>query len=106
MALKKTVLNMGRQMGKSNFAQIARYLENYMKTALKLKIQWVEKGRLSLVATLPAPGPRGFELGLAEKDIDPIQQWCEEHNCGTRTSFDTFHFRNQKEKTMFLLRWG
>lgn len=104
--MKKRILNVGRQLGKSNFVQIARYLEQYMKTALKLKIVWKEKGRLSLVATLPAPGPRGFELGLAEKDIDPIQRWCEEHNCGTRTSFDTFRFRNQKEKIMFLLRWG
>lgn len=105
MALKR-IIKTGRQMGKSNFAQIARYLENYMKTALKLKIQWVEKGRLSLVATLPAPGGRDFLLGLSETDMDPIQQWCKEHHCGTRTSFDTFRFRNQREKTMFLLRWG
>lgn len=93
-------------MGKSNFAQVARYLELYMKTALKLKIVWKPKGRLSLIATMPAPGPRGFELGLAERDIDPIQKWCEEHHCGRRTSFDTFRFGNQQEKTLFLLRWG
>ena len=105
MALKR-IIKTGRQMGKSNFAQIARYLEQYMRSALKLKIVWRPKGRLSLTATLPAPGGRDFELGLAEKDLDPIQQWCEEHNCGRRTSFDTFRFRNQQEKTMFLLRWS
>ncbi len=86
--------------------RITNYLTQYMKDTMKLKIVWREKGRLSLVATMPAPGPRGFELGLAERDIDPIQKWCEEHQCGVRTSFDTFRFRNQKEKMMFLLRWG
>jgi hypothetical protein len=47
-----------------------------------------------------------FSVGLSERDMDPIQQWCEEHNCGKRRSFDTFRFRNKKEITMFLLRWG
>lgn len=51
-------------------------------------------------------GDTVFATGLSEGDIDPIQQWCEEHNCGTRRSFDTFRFRNKKEITMFLLRWG
>ncbi len=91
---------------KINMDRITNYLTQYMKDIMKLKIVWREKGRLSLVATMPAPGPRGFELGLAERDIDPIQKWCEEHQCGVRTSFDTFRFRNQKEKMMFLLRWG
>ena len=104
--MTRKILNTSRQLGKSNFAQISRNLELYMKTALKLKIVWREKGKLSLTATMPAPEPLEFELGLAERDIDPIQQWCEEHNCGRRTSFDTFRFRNQKEKMMFLLRWG
>ncbi len=104
--MKRRILNVSRQMGKSNFVQIARYLESYMKNALKLKIVWKPRGRLSLTATMPAPGPRGFELGLSERDMDPIQKWCEEHHCGIRTSFDTFRFRNQKEKMMFLLRWG
>ncbi len=91
---------------KINMDRITNYLTQYMKDIMKIKIVWREKGRLSLVATMPAPGPRGFELGLAERDIDPIQKWCEEHQCGVRTSFDTFRFRNQKEKMMFLLRWG
>jgi hypothetical protein len=44
--------------------------------------------------------------GLNERDMDPIQAWCERNNCGTRTSFDTFKFRGADEITMFLLRWG
>jgi hypothetical protein len=45
-------------------------------------------------------------LGLRETDMDPVQLWCEEHDCGKRMSFDTFCFRSKKEMTMFLLRWG
>ena len=86
--------------------QITHHFDTFLKETMKLKIVWKEKGKLSLVATLPVPGERSFLLGLAERDIDPIQRWCEEHNCGIRTSFDTFRFRNQKEKTMFLLQWG
>ncbi|NDC04400.1 MAG: hypothetical protein EBZ81_15930 [Betaproteobacteria bacterium] len=37
--------------------------------------------------------------------VHPIQEWCLENNCGRRMSYDTFRFRNQKQKTMFLLRW-
>ena len=49
---------------------------------------------------------KSFVTGLNEDDIDPIQKWCEDHNCGRRMSFDTFRFKNKKEITMFLLRWG
>jgi len=104
--MKRIVLNMGRQQGKSIVNRYWHFFNTFVKQHMKLKIQWREKGRLSLVATLPSPGPRGFELGLAERDLDPIHKWCDEHNCGIRTSFDTFRFRNQKEKTMFLLKWA
>lgn len=50
--------------------------------------------------------PRGFETGISEGDMDPVQAWCEANNCGVRISFDTFRFRNQREITMFLLRWS
>lgn len=45
-------------------------------------------------------------FGLTESDLTEIQQWCTENNCGRRVSFDTFQFRNQREITMFLLRWS
>lgn len=74
------------------------------------KIYWIEtarrftlSGRVRIVAF---GGDKEFTSGLNEADVDPIQKWCEEHNCGRRTSFDTFQFRNKKEMTMFLLRWG
>ena len=43
---------------------------------------------------------------LNEETIDPVQAWCEQTNCGVRISFDMFKFKNEKQKTMFLLRWG
>jgi hypothetical protein len=71
-----------------------------------VKIKWITTAkRLTLAARVDIQ-PRGFEVGISESDMDPIQQWCEEHNCGTRTSFDTFRFRNKAQMTMFLLRWG
>ena len=38
--------------------------------------------------------------------IPSMVTWCEENNCGYRTSYDTFKFRNKKQLTHFLLRWG
>ena len=74
------------------------------------KIFWIEtaqrftlSGRIRVYAH---DSEKSFATGLSESDMDPIQAWCEEHNCGTRTSFDTFKFKNKKEITMFLLRWG
>jgi len=70
------------------------------------KIFWVETARRHCLSARVAVETRGFEVGINEADMDPIQAWCEEHNCGTRTSFDTIKFKNKKEITMFLLRWG
>jgi len=70
------------------------------------RIFWVEAARRFSLAGRLEVGPRGFEVGLNEKDMDPIQKWCEEHRCGRRISFDTFQFKNKAQMTMFLLRWG
>ena len=71
----------------------------------KPNIKWVQEKPLVYRATIPTL-PRGLERSLTESDIDPIQAWCQEHNCGRRTSFDTFRFKNRFEVTMFILRWG
>lgn len=44
--------------------------------------------------------------GLREEHVEPIGEWCRQNNCGRRTSFTTFQFRNAKQVTMFLLRWN
>ncbi len=73
---------------------------------MQRKITWIPAaGRCTLAARLESE-PYQWLVGISEHDIDPVQEWCEEHNCGKRISFDTFRFRNKKEITMFLLKWS
>ncbi len=46
------------------------------------------------------------QTGLTEGHLIPVQQWCEENDCGVRLSFDMFRFRNKAEMSAFLLKWG
>lgn len=71
-----------------------------------MKIVWTEHKNNSLVARKKVGRGSEYLVGLREQDVDPIQQWCVDHNCGKRMSFDTFQFKTQAEKTMFLLVWG
>jgi hypothetical protein len=75
-----------------------------------MKIKWITaEGRFRLAARrqLTPPGwDQGWTLGITEADMDPVQAWCREHDCGRRMSFDTFQFRNRREITLFLLRWA
>ena len=51
--------------------------------------------------------PGSFILaGLHEERIAPIVEWCQQNNCGRRTAYNMFQFRNAKQVTMFLLRWN
>jgi hypothetical protein len=75
-------------------------------TEIKKEIFWVESSRRFSLAARTRVMPRGLEVGINEYDMDPIQKWCEDHNCGRRVSFDTFQFKNKKQITMFLLKWG
>jgi hypothetical protein len=69
------------------------------------KISWFHINKTTLQAILGEVQPRGYEVGLRETDMIPIQEWCGQNKCGRRTSFDTFKFRTEKEKVMFLLKW-
>ena len=44
--------------------------------------------------------------GYMELSLDKVGEWCYENRCGRRTSYDTFKFRNEKDMTAFLLKWG
>ncbi len=80
---------------------------NYMTREIhKKEIFWVDTARRLTLAARVRKTPEGWDLGISEQDIMPIVEWCHEHNCGVRTSFDMIKFRNKKEMTMFLLRWG
>ena len=70
-----------------------------------MKFEWAPIKPRMLQAQLKVM-PRGMEVGMSESDMDPIQQWCIEHNCGTRMAFDMFKFKTDADITMFLLKWG
>jgi hypothetical protein len=70
------------------------------------KLKWISTSRRLSLSVRTEVLPRGWEVGVNEKDMEPIQKWCEDHNCGRRVSFDTFQFKNKKQMTFFLLRWS
>jgi hypothetical protein len=94
----------GRQMGKS---YVNSLLTNYYKIMVHTPtIKWQRLPGLKLQAYTDQIGPRGFERGLNESDMDPIQAWSTECNCGTRMSFNVWKFKNEKQITMFLIKWS
>jgi hypothetical protein len=70
------------------------------------KIKWQRLPGLKLQAYTDEVAPRGFERGLREADMDPVQAWTDECRCGTRMSFNVWKFKNEKQITMFLIRWS
>ena len=40
------------------------------------------------------------------EQLDEIGYWCTDNGIGSRQSYDTFAFRNEKDLTLFLLKWG
>jgi len=94
----------GRQHGKSIWnADFINYWLKVMSPAPKIK--WQRLPGLKLQAYVDEIQPRGFERGLREDDMDPVQAWSTECNCGVRTSFNVWKFKNEKQITMFLLKW-
>jgi hypothetical protein len=44
---------------------------------------------------------------LADRDIiEEMHEWCQENECGWRTSYNTFKFRNKEQLLMFVMRWA
>ena len=98
----KRAMAIGRQTGNSEFNQT---MQKFYDMQSSPKIIWHQLPGRKLKATW-LPSPKGFELGLRESDMDPIQKWCQDSNCGKRISFDMFQFKTDKQITMFLLRWS
>ena len=100
----RVVISHGRRMGTS---QVNDLLKNwYASMAPKPKIKWQRLPGLKLQAYTDDVAPRGFERGLNEDDMDPVQAWSVECNCGTRMSFNVWKFKNEKQITMFLIKWS
>ena len=98
------IISHGRQMGKS---YVNNLIQNwYQSMAPAPTIKWQRLPGLKLQAYTDVVSPRGFERGLNESDMDPVQAWSVECNCGTRMSFNVWHFKNEKQITMFLIRWS
>ena len=99
-----TIISSGRQVGKSH---VNDWLKQYYANMLpNPKIKWQRLPGLKLQAYVDALGIRSFERGLRETDMDPIQVWTEETNCGKRMSFNVWQFKNEKQITMFILKWA
>jgi hypothetical protein len=96
----------GRRMGKSYVDSLLKNWYASMRESFKPKIKWQRLPGLKLQAYTDDVAPRGFERGLSEMDMDPIQEWSTECNCGTRMSFNVWQFKNEKQITMFLIRWS
>ena len=94
----------GRHMGKTQVNDLIKAF--YKNMGIKPNIKWQRLPGLKLQAYTDDVAPRGFERGLNETDMDPIQSWSQECNCGKRMSFNVWQFKSKKEITMFLLRWG
>ena len=91
-------------MQRSDAKKIIANLISILDT--KSRYFWEAKGQLELVLRTEMDIGLGPDICAPDDHVvDQIQDWCLEHNCGTRTSYDTFKFRNQKQKTFFLLRW-
>ena len=103
---KRTIISHGRQMGKSITQQALLNLWNAMQIPNIPKIKWQRLPGLKLQAYTDDVAPRGFERGLNETDMDPVQAWSEECRCGERMSFNVWKFASEKHITMFLMKWA
>jgi hypothetical protein len=103
---KRTIISHGRQMGKSYVNSLLQNVYVIMREQYTPKIKWQRLPGLKLQAYTDDVGPRGFERGLNESDMDPIQAWTDECRCGTRMSFNVWKFKNEKQIIMFLIKWA
>jgi hypothetical protein len=100
-----TIMMAGRQAGKSTANW--QYINHWLRTMRPhVKLSWRELPGKKLQAYVdPNRHPDNAIWGLREEDMDPVQKWSQETNCGTRMSFDIWQFKTQKQITMFLLAW-
>ena len=102
----RVVISHGRQMGKSYVNSLLKNWYASMREQYTPTIKWQRLPGLKLQAYTDDVGPRGFERGLNESDMDPVQAWTTECSCGTRMSFNVWKFKNEKHITMFLMKWS
>jgi hypothetical protein len=106
LPVSETITLTGRRMGKSYVNDLLNNWYATMREQHTPTIKWQRLPGLKLQAYTDDVAPRGFERGLRETDMDPIQVWATECNCGTRMSFNVWKFKSEKQITLFLLRWA
>jgi hypothetical protein len=101
----RVVIAHGRRMGKSYVNTIMQDWYRITQLGFRPKIKWQRLPGLKLQAYVDEIQPRGFERGLRETDMDPVQDWSTWCKCGTRMSFNVWKFQSEKQITMFLIKW-
>lgn len=99
------VISAGRGMGKSTLNAMYGKLWNDIMDKPPI-IRWHKLPGRKLHAYAEV-GPRGFERGLRDSDMDEVQQWLWTNiPTAKRLSFDTWLFKEDKHITMFLMKWS
>lgn len=99
------IMMSGRQAGKTIFKQQYANMWNAIMDKPPT-IRWHKLPGRKLHAYAEV-GPRGFERGLRDTDMDDVQQWLWTNiPTAKRLSFDTWLFKEDKHITMFLMRWA
>ena len=93
-------------MGKSYVNSLLKNWYASMREQYTPKIKWQRLPGFRLQAYTDDVAPRGYERGLREDDMNPVQAWTEECGCGERMSFNVWKFASEKHVTMFLIRWA
>lgn len=103
---ERTITMSGRQAGKSYVNSLLNNWYATMREQYTPTIKWQRLPGLKLQAYVDDIQPRGFERGLREDEMEAVQAWSDECNCGTRMSFNVWKFKNEKHITMFLMKWA
>lgn len=94
----------GRGVGKSELQKYMNIWNSNMD--VPVKISWLQLPGRKLKAYTEV-GPRGFERGLRDGDMDEVQNWLWTNiPSAKRLSFDMWLFKEDKHITMFLMRWA
>jgi predicted chitinase len=94
----------GRQHGKSVVNQYMNTWYDIMSKPPTIRWQQLPGRKLKAYAEV---GPRGFERGLRDGDMDEIQNWIWTNiPSAKRLAFDMWIFKEDKHITMFLMRWS
>jgi len=71
------------------------------------EFEWVRKPGKKLVLLAQYRQQEDFlHYGLRPDLFDSIGLWCSDTGCGRRTAYNEFTFREEKQITLFLLRWS